>query len=244
MWLTCHVRLGTDSARIPIPHVFSHASLMSRPVLNLVLIAFLASFQSSCKSAYYSTMEKFGQHKRDILVSRVDKARESQEDAQEQFKTTLESFKELTNFDGGELETLYNRLNKEYERSEDRAGTVKTRIESIKTVSGDMFREWEEEIERDIADPKLARKSRELKADSEDRYEQMIAKMEAASVKMDPVLTSFKSHVTFLKHNLNAQAITSLKDTVIEIEDDVASLIEDMQVSIDEANSFIESMES
>ena len=211
-------------------------------LLPLALLALVSLSGSSCRGAYYSTMETFGQHKRDILVSRVEKGRESQEKAQEQFQTTLERFKEVADFDGGELEALHKKLDNEYERSEDRAADVRSRIKAIKTVAGDMFKEWEQEIERDISDPELARKSRELKADSEARYEQMITKMDEASGKMEPVLASFKSHVTFLKHNLNAQAVSSLKDTVLDIEDDVADLIADMQSSIEEANAFIESM--
>ena len=46
----------------------------------------------------------------------------------------------------------------------------------------------------------------------------------------------------FLKHNLNAQAIASLQSELATIEDDVASLIRDMEASIAEANEFIESM--
>ena len=215
---------------------------MRRSFLQTLGLLLFLGLTCSCKSVYYSTMEQFGTHKRDILVSRVDKARTSQEDAQEEFRTTLDSFKELTNFQGGELEDLYDRLKDGYDRCEDRAGAVTGRIEDIKSVSDDMFREWEAEIDRDIADPDLARKSRELMADSQARYDTMIGKMDAAAAKMEPVLVAFKSRVTFLKHNLNAQAISSLKDTVIEIEDDVATLIEDIQVSINEANSFIASM--
>jgi len=39
-----------------------------------------------CQSAYYSAMEKAGIHKRDILVDRVEDARDSQQAAKEQFK--------------------------------------------------------------------------------------------------------------------------------------------------------------
>ena len=36
-----------------------------------------------CQSAYYGAMEKVGYHKRDIMVDRVQEAKESQEEAQE-----------------------------------------------------------------------------------------------------------------------------------------------------------------
>jgi hypothetical protein len=54
-------------------------------------------------SLYYSTLERFGQDKRDILVSRVRSGQEDQRAAEEQFLTTYELLKQLSSFDGGDL---------------------------------------------------------------------------------------------------------------------------------------------
>lgn len=67
--------------------------------------------------------------------------------------------------------------------------------------------------------------------------------MKNAEAKIAPILTVFKDQVMFLKHNLNAQAITSLKGELGNIESDVAVLITSMEKSINEANAFIKSME-
>jgi hypothetical protein len=45
-----------------------------------------------CSKTYYSTIEKMGFHKRDILVDRVEEARASQADTQKKFKSALEQF--------------------------------------------------------------------------------------------------------------------------------------------------------
>ena len=60
---------------------------------------------------------------------------------------------------------------------------------------------------------------------------------------MDPVLAKLKDHVLFLKHNLNAQAIASLKSELVTVEGNIQSLIKDLNASIQEADSFIDSME-
>ena len=52
----------------------------------------------------------------------------------------------------------------------------------------------------------------------------------------------FRDQVLFLKHNLNAQAIASLKNELSSIETDVGALINDMQKSINEANTFINAL--
>ncbi len=46
-------------------------------------------------------MKTFGKEKREILVSRVKDSKKEQQQAKEQIKTTMESFQELTGFQGG-----------------------------------------------------------------------------------------------------------------------------------------------
>jgi cobyric acid synthase len=74
------------------------------------------------------------------------------------------------------------------------------------------------------------------------QYAQLIKAMKRAETKMNPVLAKFKDQVLFLKHNLNAQAIASLKNELVSVEGNIASLIKEMETSIKEADSFIASM--
>src|ERR1044072_6827336 len=92
-----------------------------------------------CRSAYYATWEKLGWAKRDILVDRVKDAKEDQEAAKKQFRSALEQFQAVTNFQGGDLEAKYKKLNMEYEASESRAADVRTQIKSVDTVAQDLF---------------------------------------------------------------------------------------------------------
>ncbi|MBZ5496767.1 MAG: DUF2959 domain-containing protein [Acidobacteriia bacterium] len=46
----------------------------------------------------------------------------------------------------------------------------------------------------------------------------------------------------FLKHNLNARAISSLQQNANQIQGDVTDLLGEMEASIAEANSFTEKM--
>ena len=194
-----------------------------------------------CKSAYYSTWEKLGWAKRDILVDRVKDAKEDQEAAKKQFQTALEQFQALTGFQGGELESKYKKLNKEYEACESRAAAVHKQVASVDSVAQDLFSEWQKEL-GEYEDPKLKSASEEKLRDTRSRYGQMLAAMRNAESTMDPVLKKFKEQVLFLKHNLNAQAISSLQTQVTGIQGDVDKLIKDMDASIQEANSFISQM--
>ena len=48
--------------------------------------------------------------------------------------------------------------------------------------------------------------------------------------------------INYLKHNLNAHAIASLKQELVSVEGDISALIKDMETSIKEADSFISKM--
>ena len=66
--------------------------------------------------------------------------------------------------------------------------------------------------------------------------------MKRAESKMPPVLAKFKDQVLFLKHNLNAQAIASLKSELGTVESNINLLIKEMEASIKQADAFISSM--
>lgn len=114
--------------------------------LNLPL-GLLLALLSGCSSVYYNTMEKLGYEKRDLLVDRVEDARAAQEAAREQFASALDQFIAATNFQGGDLEAAYRRLNAAYAASERRANAVRERIDRVEKVAGDLFSEWEDELE-------------------------------------------------------------------------------------------------
>ena len=213
-----------------------------RPLLALLLVALVLPL-AGCQRAYFSALERIGVEKRDVLVDRVQNARDSQNEAREQFRSALDAFSDLVGFDGGDLERIYERLSAEYERSEDRAAEVSDRLDAVQAAADALFDEWEAELDQ-YADADLRRESERQLRETRTRYESMLAAMERAERKMPPVLQAFEDQVLFLKHNLNARAIASLENTVREIETDVDALVRDMEASIAEANAFIEQMRS
>jgi len=204
--------------------------------LGLTLMALAA-----CQSAYYSAMESVGFEKRDILVGRVENARDAQEEAQEQFASALEQFSVLIDFDGGELQAVYEDLNDEYEASESAATQVSDRIDAIENVADDLFEEWREELTQ-YSSASLRRDSERKLKDTERRYQQLITSMKRAEKRMAPVLDALRDNVLYLKHNLNASAIGALQGELSTIEADVSRLIAEMNTAIAESDAFIDSL--
>ena len=202
---------------------------------GMILVSLTAH---GCQSVYYDAMEKIGYHKRDLMVSNVEKARDAQQEAKEQFTSALDRFTTVLNVKGGELQDKYDTLNAEYEKSEAKAKAVRDRIASVEDVSAALFKEWEAEL-KEYSSASLRQNSQKKLTHTRTQYAQLIKTMKRAETKMDPVLAKFKDQVLFLKHNLNAQAIASLKSELVSVEGNISSLIKEMETSIKEADSFI-----
>jgi len=207
----------------------------------ILLMIWAIAMTTTCQKAYYNAWEKLGIHKRDIMVERVEKARDSQNDAKEQFQSALQKFTSLLNFKGGDLEEKYNTLRDTYDKSKRKAGEVSSRIAKVEDVSEALFEEWQDELQQ-YSNAKLRADSEKKLAETKIQYKKLISAMKRAEEKMKPVLTAFHDQVLYLKHNLNTQAILSLQSELAAVEEDVASLIKEMAASIREADSFIRAM--
>lgn len=202
-------------------------------LIGLLLIAL-----TGCASVQYSALEKVGIHKRDILVDRVEDARDAQADTREQLVSAYEELSELVGYEGGELEKKYDRLNKEVERSRDETADLDEHLADIDRVSEDLFDEWEAEL--DLYSSAALRSDQEKKlAQARRQFSMMRERMQTARNRVDPVLAVLTDNVLFLKHSLNAQALAALRGQASLLESKVDALIKDMQLAIDEADDFI-----
>lgn len=203
----------------------------------------LAVAGSGCSSAYYGAMEKIGFAKREILVDRVAETQKAQTAAKEQFSSALEHFLAVTKADAGDLQRKYDEMNSQFARSETRAKEVRERIAAVEDVSAALFEEWKQELKQYTSASLRSESQRQLDA-TRRRYDDLMRLMRRAADRMEPVLSTFRDQVLFLKHNLNARAIASLDTTNRELENDISKLIADMEASIRECQAFIASLQS
>jgi t-SNARE complex subunit (syntaxin) len=214
---------------------------MHMKIRLLIILAIILSL-SGCSTMYYGTMEKIGIHKRDIMVDRVKAARDTQNEAKQQFLTAMEQFKNVVNFQGGDLEKEYNKFNATLQKSESKAADVRKRINAVEDVSEALFREWRSEIKQYTSD--TLRKSSQQKYDlTKKKYTELIKAMKKAEAKLEPALAPLRDQVLFMKHNLNAKAIAGLSDELISVQTNVDKLVRDMEVAIAQADAFIASLQ-
>ena len=209
---------------------------------RLVCLSVVTMLLIGCQAAYYAMWEKMGKEKRHLLRDQVENSRTDQEKASEAFKDALSRLKEMYGFQGGDLEKMYNRLSDDYDNCKERAEIIDERIDKIQRIAQDLFSEWRQEIDQ-IHNPAFRSQStRKLKA-TQSRFANLESALMTARKRMTPVLANLKDYVLYLKHNLNAQAIGSLKGEASSIETDVDRLVRDIQRSIQEADAFLKEIQ-
>ena len=216
---------------------------MKKKTLLCASLLALTFTLSGCESVYYSAMEKVGFHKRDILIDRVEETKESQQESQEEFQSALEGLTTLIDFKGGELQETYDALNDDYQSSLKAANEVSTNIDKVEEVANALFDEWSDELEQ-YKSASLKRQSSQKLAETQRQFTTLLRSMRNAESKMEPVLSSLNDNVLYLKHNLNAQAVSEIKGEFTNLKRDIQQLMNDMNESIAESNKFIKQMNS
>jgi Mg2+ and Co2+ transporter CorA len=209
---------------------------------NCIVLIVIALFLTSCQTTYYAVWEKLGKEKRHLLRDQVEKSKDDQEKASEEFKDALTRLKEMYGLEGGDLEKMYERLSADYDACLERADIVEERIDKVERIADDLFSEWRKEIDQIQNASFRAKSTQKLKA-TQKRYVRLEKALKSARQRMNPVLENLNDYVLYLKHNLNAQAIGSLRGEVASIETDVDKLVSDIQVSISEADAFLKEFE-
>lgn len=212
---------------------------VSPPIFVFRVTALLAlCFTTGCSTIYYSALEKVGIEKREVLADRVEDTQESQQEAKEQFASALEQLLILTGDTGGDLKVSYDRLADELDESEDRAKEVNDRIDGVRSVAEALFNEWELELDKYTSQTLRSRSASTLRS-TRKRYDRLVLLMQRSADRMEPVLSTLRDQVLFLKHNLNAQTVAGLDITARELQTDIGALIADMERSIAEADKFL-----
>jgi len=212
-------------------------------IFQILLVSCVLAGCSVAQKAQYSALEKFGVHKRDILVDRIEKTTETQEETKEQFQSAYEELASLVDVDDLGLEKRYQRMASAVDKSEATANELTARINSVDKVAKDLFAEWEEELNQYQSTSLRSASQNNLNA-TKARYQKIYQKMQESSAKVEPVLQVLQDNTLYLKHNLNARAVSGLSNEVLVIEDKVRALIAQMELSINESKSFIGSMQN
>lgn len=203
-------------------------------LLFVVVVALL----TGCQSAYFGALEKIGIAKRELLLDRVDAARDSQGEAEQAYVDALTAFRAVVSVEAGELESVYLKLKASHDEASARAQAFGERVAAVESVADALFKEWEGELAQ-YSDASLRAKSKAQLERTRSRYRTLDQAMRRAQASFQPALKVLGDQVLYLKHNLNAAAIGAIKDELPRLQADAVNLQRDVQKATAEADRFL-----
>ena len=207
------------------------------------IVLSIATLLSGCSQLYYEFWEGFGKEKRDLLQDNVEEVVEDQTEVGEEFQDALTMIRALYGLEGGKLEERYGELRDQYESAKEAAANLTDRIEQVEDIGEDLFKEWRDEAQG-ITSATLKRDSLRKLEDTKAKFVELKRDLRRSEASMAPVLAKLRDQVLYLKHNLNARALGSLKSEAAAIEREIDGLIKEMQSSIAASKSFVKSLQT
>jgi hypothetical protein len=231
--------------------VSAHYTLVRRPLIangtrlrrgaGGALLVGLALALGGCSALYYAAIEQLGWEKRDVLVNRVEAARDSLARAETQVVDGLEQLHAVVQAASGDLAPEYQELTAISAYADGRAKDLHKRIAAVETAGSALFTEWRDElaVTKDVA--QRARDQQHYDA-SRAHYERLLQTMRQAAASLTPVLDAMRDQVAFLQHNLTAEALSVVRASLGSLAGDADHSLRDLGLAIAEANVFIKQL--
>ena len=158
-----------------------------------------------------------------------------------QLEKTLAGYNSIMEQTAKDTKDAYKSLGKDITESEKKVGEARLKVDEMNAEATRQFTAWKESTAA-ITDPSLKKRSEARLVDAQSRYDKIAAAGKDARQSFDSLMNDLKNQATFLGHDLNASAISSLKPdaakfntrakTVFDKIDGVNKMFEDYVTSI------------
>jgi chromosome segregation ATPase len=191
-----------------------------------------------------ATAPAFGQSGPDQtqkLVKSVESTVKSITETRLQLEKTLAGYNSIMEQTAKDTKDAYKSLGKDISESEKKVGEARLKVDEMNTEATQQFTTWKESAAA-ITDPDLKKRSEARLSDAQARYDKVAAAGKDARQSFESLMSDLKNQATYLGHDLNASAISSLKPdaakfntrakTVLSKIDGVNKMFEDYVASI------------
>ena len=144
------------------------------------------------------------------LIKKANAGVESINDTKLQLQKTMEAYNAVLAPDVKDRRDAYKKLQKEVATTEKKRAMVSTRNGEMNVEAGRLFKNWEGSTAA-IQDPALRQRSQERLAVAKKRYSEIQANGQGAASLYTPFMKALQDQVTYLGHDLNPEAVATLK---------------------------------
>lgn len=192
-------------------------------------------------SLVYDLQETMGTPKRQVLLSRVQDARDSMKESKKVFTSAMQQFGSVFKESGSKLENKYKILKGEYDACNTKASELRSHIASVKSIGQVLFQEWQKELDQ-FTNEQMRKLSEVKMQQTREKYVTMIDSMDRVSARITPVMTSMNDQLLNIKHSLNALIVVSLEEELVQLRGQMDNLMAEIDASVNHCNAFIGSM--
>ena len=144
------------------------------------------------------------------LIKKANAGVESINDTKLQLQKTMEAYNAVLLPDVKDRRDAYKKLQKEVATTEKKRAVVSTRNGEMNVEAGRLFKNWEGSTAA-IQDPELRQRSQQRLGQAKARYSEIETNGQGAARLYTPFMKALQDQVTYLGHDLNPEAVATLK---------------------------------
>jgi len=144
------------------------------------------------------------------LIKKANAGVESINDTKLQLQKTMEAYNAVLAPDVKDRRDAYKKLQKEVATTEKKRAMVSTRNGEMNVEAGRLFKNWEGSTAA-IQDPELRQRSQQRLGQAKARYSEIETNGQGAARLYTPFMKALQDQVTYLGHDLNPEAVATLK---------------------------------
>lgn len=176
--------------------------------------------------------------KHDLLLERIEAVTMVQEETKQHLQAAYDELAMLTG-DASNVTAQLEEIEDTYENSEDVVNNFKKRVEAVDNIAKALFQEWRSEL-RQYKNKNLRKKSAENLAKTKKQYTALYKSMQKSYKEIQPLMSVLHDNSLYLKHNRSEEAISGFQAEVTVVKDQMQTLIDDIEASIEESSAFVE----
>jgi hypothetical protein len=200
----------------------------------------LACLLGGCSTMYYAAMSQLGWERRDILVHRIEVARDSLRATGRALDAAWRTFHAAAAADA-DAAVVPAHLQTAYAHTDASARDAQQHVAAVESAGRALFEAWREDV-AGTEDAALRTRDAELYERARARYDSTLAAMRQALAGIPPVLDLLRDQAAFLQRDQGPAARGALRAALAAAVADAGRLQQDIGRAIIEANASVQQL--
>jgi chromosome segregation ATPase len=207
-------------------------------VTNVRFVRVLALLAVAALAAWPARAQDEGVKQVEQLIKKSGSTVQAIAETKMQLQKTMDVYNALLSDDAKNMKSNYKKLQSEMESTEKKRGDIKLRADEMNSEATNLFKTWADSTAA-IENTDLRKRSEERLAKTKASFAEIGTVGQKAVDIYGPLMKTLQDQVTYLGHDLNAQAIQSLKQDAAKVNEKAQALMKSIDDTISVTNKNI-----